>query len=64
MFSEEVATFLEATGLSKRMRVQASWRNKAAERWIGSARPDCFDYLITLNEAHSAGSLIHRQIRV
>ena len=52
-FSEEVVTFLEATGLKpKRTSVQAPWQNGVAERWIGSARRDCFDHVIALNEAH------------
>jgi putative transposase len=52
-FSEEVVTFLEATGLKpKRTSVQAPSQNGVAERWIGSARRDCFDHVIALNEAH------------
>src|ERR1700692_2482457 len=52
-FNEEVVTFLEATGLKpKRTSVQAPWQNGVAERWIGSARRDCFYHLIALNEAH------------
>jgi len=52
-FSEEVVTFLEATGLKpKRTSVQAPWQNGVAERWIGSARRDCFDHVIALNETH------------
>jgi putative transposase len=52
-FSEEVVTFLDATGLKpKRTSVQAPWQNGVAERWIGSARRDCFDHVIALNEAH------------
>jgi len=52
-FGEEVVTFLEATGLKpKRTSVQAPWQNGIAERWIGSARRDCFDHVIALNEAH------------
>jgi putative transposase len=52
-FTEEVVTFLEATGLeAKRTSVQAPWQNGVAERWIGSARRDCFDHVIALNEAH------------
>ena len=52
-FNEEVVTFLEATGLKpKRTSVQAPWQNGVAERWIGSARRDCFDHVIALNEAH------------
>jgi putative transposase len=52
-FSEEVVMFLEATGLKpKRTSVQAPWQNGVAERWIGSARRDCFDHVIALNEAH------------
>ena len=52
-FNEEVVTFLEATGLKvKRTSVQAPWQNGIAERWVGSARRDCFDHVIALNEAH------------
>jgi putative transposase len=52
-FGEEVVTFLEATGLKpKRTSIQAPWQNGIAERWIGSARRDCFDHVIALNEAH------------
>jgi putative transposase len=48
-----VVAFLEATGLQpKRTSVQAPWQNGVAERWIGSARRDCFDHVIALNEAH------------
>jgi transposase InsO family protein len=53
MFNGEVVAFLEATGLKpKRTSVQAPWQNGVAERWIGSARRDCFDHVIALNEAH------------
>jgi putative transposase len=48
-----VVAFLEATELKpKRTSVQAPWQNGVAERWIGSARRDCFDHVIALNEAH------------
>ena len=46
-FGEEVVTILEATGLKpKRTSVRAPWQNGIAERWIGSARRDCFDRVI------------------
>jgi putative transposase len=52
-FNEDVVTFLEATGLKvKRTSVQAPWQNGTAERWVGSARRDCFEHVIALNEAH------------
>jgi len=52
-FNEDVVTFLKATGLKpKRTSVQATWQNGVAERWIGSARRDCFDHVSALNEAH------------
>jgi transposase InsO family protein len=52
-FNEEVVIFLEATGMKvKRTSVRAPWQNGTAERWIGSARRDCFDHVIALNEAH------------
>jgi putative transposase len=51
-FNEEVVAFLDATGLKpKRTSVQAPWQNGGAERWIGSARRDCFDHVNALNEA-------------
>jgi putative transposase len=52
-FHEDVVTFLEATGLKvKRTSVQAAWQNGTAERWVGSARRDCFDHVIAWKEAH------------
>jgi hypothetical protein len=36
----------------KRTSVRAPWQNGIAERWIGSARRDCFDHVIALNETH------------
>ena len=36
----------------KRTSVPPPWQNGTAERWIASARRDCFDHVIALNEAH------------
>ena len=48
-----ITGFLEATVLKpKRTSVPAPWQNGVAERWIGSARRDCFDHVIALNEEH------------
>jgi transposase InsO family protein len=32
--------------------VRSPWQNGVAERWVGSARRDCFDHVIALDEAH------------
>ena len=28
------------------------WQNGTAERWVGTARRECFDHVIAINEAH------------
>jgi hypothetical protein len=46
-FSEEVVTFLEATGLKpKRTRGQARRQNGVAESWIGRAGRHRFDHVM------------------
>ncbi len=52
-FSGEVTTFLKSSGLKPvRTGVRSPWQNGVAERWVGSARRDCFDHVIALNEVH------------
>jgi transposase InsO family protein len=52
-FSAEVIGFLRSTGIKPaRTSVRSPWQNGVAERWVGSARRDCFDHVIALDEAH------------
>jgi transposase InsO family protein len=52
-FSAEVVTLLEASGMEAvRTSIRSPWQNGVAERWIGSARRECFDHVIALNESH------------
>lgn len=32
--------------------IASPWQNGIAERWVETARRDCFDHVIALNEAH------------
>lgn len=32
--------------------IRSPWQNGIAERWVGTARRECFDHVIALNEAH------------
>jgi len=36
-----------------RTSVRSPWQNGVAKRWAGSARRECFDRVIVLNEAHA-----------
>ena len=52
-FSREVLDFLESSGIKAvRTSVRSPWQNGAAERWVGTARRDCFDRVIALDESH------------
>jgi transposase InsO family protein len=52
-FSTDVVAFLKSSGIKAvRTSVRSPWQNGAAERWVGSARRDCFDHVIALDEAH------------
>jgi transposase InsO family protein len=55
-FSREVVSFLKSSGIEPvRTSVRSPWQNGLAERWVGSARRDCFDHVIALDEAHVRG---------
>ncbi len=52
-FSREVLDLLDSSGIKAvRTSVRSPWQNGVAERWVGSARRDCFDHVIALDEAH------------
>jgi transposase InsO family protein len=52
-FSGEVLDFLASSGIKAvRTSVRSPWQNGVAERWVGSARRECFDHMIALDEAH------------
>jgi len=52
-FSAEAIGFLHSSGIKPvRTSVRSPWQNGVAERWVGSARRDCFDRVIALDEAH------------
>ncbi|HEY1206995.1 MAG: integrase core domain-containing protein [Bryobacteraceae bacterium] len=52
-FSPEVLDFLRSSRIKAvRTSVRSPWQNGVAERWVGSARRDCFDHVIALDEAH------------
>jgi transposase InsO family protein len=51
-FNREVIELLESSGINAvRTSVRSPWQNGVAERWVGSARRECFDYVIAINEA-------------
>jgi hypothetical protein len=52
-FSGEVLDFLASFGIQAvRTSVRSPWQNGVAKHWVGSARRDCFDHVIELDEAH------------
>jgi len=52
-FSRDVIDFLESSSLRAiRTSIRSPWQNGVAERWVGSARRECFDHVIAINEAH------------
>jgi len=58
-FSAEVIELLESSGVhAVRTSVRSPWQNGVAERWVGSARRECFDHVIAINEVH-----VHRLAR-
>ena len=45
--------FLASSGIKAvQTSVRSPCQNGVAERWVGSARRDCFDHVIALDEAH------------
>ena len=53
-FSRDALDFLASSGIrAVRTTVRSPWQNGIAERWVGSARRDCFDHVIALNEKHA-----------
>ena len=52
-FSTEVLDLLKASAIDPvRTSIRSPWQNGTAERWVGSARRECFDHVIAINEAH------------
>ena len=52
-FSAEVLDLLKSSGIEPvRTSIRSPWQNGTAERWVGSARRECFDQVIALNEPH------------
>ena len=51
--STDVVAFLKSSGVkAARTSVRSPWQNGIAERWVGSARRECFDHVIALDEMH------------
>jgi transposase InsO family protein len=51
-FSPEVLALLKSSAIDPvRTSIRSPWQNGVAERWVGSARRECFDHAIALNEA-------------
>ena len=52
-FNPDVIELLESSGVHPvRISIRSPWQNGVAERWVGSARRECFDHVIAINEAH------------
>lgn len=52
-FSTEVLASLKASAIDPvRTSIRSPWQNGIAERWVGTARRECVDHVIALNEAH------------
>jgi transposase InsO family protein len=52
-FSPQVVELLKSSGVHPvRTNICSPWQNGVAERWVGSARRECFDHVIAINEAH------------
>ena len=51
-FSTEVLDLLRASAIEPvRTSIRSPWQNGIAERWVGTARRECFDHVIAINEA-------------
>ena len=52
-FSSEVIELLDSSDIrAVKTSMRSPWQNGVAERWVGSARRECFDHVIAINEAH------------
>jgi transposase InsO family protein len=52
-FDAEVMKLLKSSGVKAvRTSVKSPWQNGVAERWVETARRDCFDHVIALGERH------------
>jgi putative transposase len=52
-FSTEVLELLKASAIDPvRTSIRSPWQNGTAERWVGTARRECFDHVIAISEAH------------
>ncbi len=52
-FSTEVLELLKSSAVDPvRTSIRSPWQNGVAERWVGTARRECFDHVIAINEAH------------
>jgi putative transposase len=52
-FSSEVLDLLKSSAIEPvRTSIRSPWQNGTAERWVGTARRECFDHMIAINEAH------------
>jgi transposase InsO family protein len=52
-FSTEVLDLLRASAIEPvRTSIQSPWQNGTAERWVGTARRECFDHVIAIDESH------------
>ena len=52
-FSAEFLDLLRASGIEpKHTSIRSPWQNGTAERWVGTARRECFDHVIAIDESH------------
>ena len=52
-FGTEVLELLKSSAIDPvRTSIRSPWQNGVAERWVGTARRECFDHVIAINEAH------------
>jgi putative transposase len=53
-FNTEALELLKSSAIEPiRTSIRSPWQNGVAERWVGTARRECFDHVIALNEAHA-----------
>lgn len=62
-FSAVVVDLLKSSGIEpKRTSFRSPWQNGVSERWVGSARRECFDHLIAQRIARSTDGPGIRQL--